>query len=273
LEAPNDIAALNPQALANTLWAFATAGVAAPALFGAIDAEAQKKIATFSPRALADTVWAYAKAGLEAPLLFEAVALEASKRMAAFKPQALARTAWAYAAASDAPGPLFDALALRIEAAFEDFSPDGLAQLHQVYVYLQLEAPRHALTLLLSRREAELRAAYLAEERPSRLQLDVSAALNRVGWDHVFEHVTAQGLAVEVDVSSDYVASSVDGVVQDGVASVSGASTRDGESRFKERLLRKLGWELIRVPYLEWAALKSSAKRDEYARRITQPGS
>ncbi|KAJ1463443.1 hypothetical protein M885DRAFT_429561, partial [Pelagophyceae sp. CCMP2097] len=98
-EAPKKIATFKTQELANTVWAYATAGVSAPALFETVAAESSKKIATFDPQNLANTVWAYATAGVAAPALFKAVAAEASKKIAMFSPQELANTVWAYATA------------------------------------------------------------------------------------------------------------------------------------------------------------------------------
>ena len=53
----------NPQDLANTAWAFATAGCATPALFDAIAAESERRVLDFSPQGLANTAWAFATAG------------------------------------------------------------------------------------------------------------------------------------------------------------------------------------------------------------------
>jgi hypothetical protein len=50
----------NPQALANTAWAFATAGHAAPALFDSIATEAAPRVGKFSPQGLANTAWSFA---------------------------------------------------------------------------------------------------------------------------------------------------------------------------------------------------------------------
>jgi very-short-patch-repair endonuclease len=50
---------------------------------------------------------------------------------------------------------------------------------------------------------------------------------------------------------------------------LAGASSRgvlDGKSKAKERLLRSLGWDVVRVSYFEWYALGSSADRDKYLR-------
>eukprot|EP00966_Prymnesium_polylepis_P222844 5155282-Prymnesium_polylepis.1 len=53
----------NPQDLANTVWAFAAAGVRAEALFAAADAAVRSRLCDFNPQDLANTVWAFATAG------------------------------------------------------------------------------------------------------------------------------------------------------------------------------------------------------------------
>ncbi|KAJ1463485.1 hypothetical protein M885DRAFT_503820 [Pelagophyceae sp. CCMP2097] len=266
-EAPKKMATFNPQNLANTVWAYATAGVEAPALFEAIATEAPKKIATFKPQNLANTVWAYATAGVEAPALFVAIAAEAQKKIAMFTPQALANTVWAYATAG-APA-LFELIAFRIEAKISEFSPENLSQLHKVYVHLRLESPQHALTLVLSRHEAALRAAHLREEpTPSQSQRDVSAALSRIGWAHDFEHVTAEGISLDMAHPASKFAVEFDGPTHYLAGASGDVSTRalDGKSKSKEQLLRGLGWKLVRVPYFEWMKLRSSAEREAYLR-------
>eukprot|EP00634_Sargassococcus_sp_CCMP2135_P009972 CAMPEP_0198664504 /NCGR_PEP_ID=MMETSP1467-20131203/56508_1 /TAXON_ID=1462469 /ORGANISM="unid. sp., Strain CCMP2135" /LENGTH=72 /DNA_ID=CAMNT_0044401071 /DNA_START=1 /DNA_END=215 /DNA_ORIENTATION=- len=70
--------------MANTVWAFATADVAALQLFDAIAAEATDRITDFDAQALANTVWAFAKARVAASRLFDAVAAESLQRMTTF---------------------------------------------------------------------------------------------------------------------------------------------------------------------------------------------
>ena len=50
----------NPQGLANTAWAYATAGHAAPALLDAIAAEAAGRVGEFNPQELSITAWSFA---------------------------------------------------------------------------------------------------------------------------------------------------------------------------------------------------------------------
>jgi hypothetical protein len=64
----------NAQALANTAWAFATAGLRAPELFAALAVHAEQRMGTFNAQNLANTAWAFASAGVRAPGLFAALA-------------------------------------------------------------------------------------------------------------------------------------------------------------------------------------------------------
>jgi hypothetical protein len=59
----------NPQDLANTTWAFATPGHAAPALLDAIAAEAASRVGEFNTQNLANTAWAFATVDHAAPAL------------------------------------------------------------------------------------------------------------------------------------------------------------------------------------------------------------
>ena len=63
-----------PQESSNTVWAFATAGHAAPALFDGVAKAAAPRLHEFKPQNFANTVWAFATAGHAAPALFDAVA-------------------------------------------------------------------------------------------------------------------------------------------------------------------------------------------------------
>jgi len=123
-----------PQNLANTAWAFATAGHAAPALFDALTVEAAWRMRDFNPQELANTAWAFATAGHAAPALFDAMAAEAARRVRRFNSQDMANTAWAFAAANalEPESSLFDQrFARRCETLTDEFSVASLSQLHQ----------------------------------------------------------------------------------------------------------------------------------------------
>jgi len=116
-----------PQELANTAWAFATAGHAAPALFEAIAEESAGCVRAFTPQALTNTAWAFATAGHAAPALLEAIAGESAGRVREFKPQELANTAWAFATAGHAAPALFEAIAGEATRRVRELNPQDLA--------------------------------------------------------------------------------------------------------------------------------------------------
>ena len=114
-----------PQELANTAWAFATAGRAAPALLDAIAAAAVRSgLRDFNPQALANTAWAFATAGHAAPALLDAIATAAVPRLREFTPQDLANTAWSFATAGRKAPALLDAIATAaVRGGLRDFNP------------------------------------------------------------------------------------------------------------------------------------------------------
>ena len=102
----------NAQDLSITVWAFATAGLRAPALFEALSAEAVRRgLGGFKEQDLSNTAWAFAKSGHEAPALFEAISAEAARRgLRGFKEQELSNTAWAFATAGHEVPELFNGI-------------------------------------------------------------------------------------------------------------------------------------------------------------------
>jgi len=131
----------SPQGLANTAWAFATAGHAAPALFNAIAAEVARRVRDFDPQELSNTAWAFATAGHAAPALFDAIAAEAARHVRDFKPQDLANTAWAFATAGHAAPALFDAIAAEAARHVREFNPQDLSNMAWAFATAGHAAP------------------------------------------------------------------------------------------------------------------------------------
>ena len=67
----------NAQDLANTAWAFATAGQSDAQLFTALAREAEWHVRDFKAQNLANTAWAFATVGKSDAQLFTALAREA----------------------------------------------------------------------------------------------------------------------------------------------------------------------------------------------------
>ena len=157
-------AEFTPQGLANTAWAFAAAGHAAPALFAAIAAEAEPRLGAFKPQELANLAWAFTKVGARAPGLFASLAermaarlgeftpktLESTawlkgkvyaNKLGEFAPQGLANTAWAFAAAGHAAPALFDAIAAEATARLAEFKPQEICNLAWAFATLDHPSP------------------------------------------------------------------------------------------------------------------------------------
>jgi len=112
--------------------------------------------------------------------------------------------------------------------------------------------------------QSELLATFKSQEsRPSKLQRDVAAALTRIGWDHVFEFVTEEGLSLDMAHPGTMTAIEVDGPFH-YLESKGKQRVENGRTRFKSRIVRQLGWTLIHVPYFEWDALIDAAAQDSY---------
>jgi hypothetical protein len=109
MRAIDTIHSFNSQDIANTVWAFATAGIAAPKLFDTAADAAVRKIGNFNEQNIANTVWAFATAGIAAPALFTAAADAAVLKIGRFTEQEIANTVWAFATPGIAAPKLFDA--------------------------------------------------------------------------------------------------------------------------------------------------------------------
>jgi len=251
-----------PQNLANTAWAFATAGFKATRFFDAIADEALPRLRDFSLQELANTAWAFATAGVEAPELFEAIAAAALPRLGVFKSQDFANIGWALAcsecATSEQVAVILDAVMNR----FPRFDDISLSQLYQLWLYARSE---HLPSSSSPRFEDRSRQAYMRlSSTPSALQRDVSGALSAMGWTHDFEHVTGEGLSLDLARPSLKQGLEVDGPSHYLRDTETGRLAVNGATRLKTRLLEGLGWTVARVPFYEWRRLKSEPERRRY---------
>jgi len=287
---PRSLKGFKAQELANSAWAFATVGLSAPPLFEAIAADVSSRISEFSAQGLSNMAWAFATNGCfddSNAALRGAIATATPRIVRDFEPQHLANTAWAFATAGVVDKKLFEALAAEIFRRLGDFDqPEALAQLHQLELFLRVEAP--SLSPLLPGLEPRLRSAFIATKaQPSRTQVEVSAALHRVGWTHDFEHVTADGLSLDMAQSATKHAVEFDGPNHylfelpcdaplkpsefDGGDADTKQQLLNGNSRFKRRMLRRLGWKVVHVPYFEWSNLRTDTQQEEYLlRRLSE---
>eukprot|EP00635_Sarcinochrysidales_sp_CCMP3193_P003525 CAMPEP_0118917538 /NCGR_PEP_ID=MMETSP1166-20130328/17387_1 /TAXON_ID=1104430 /ORGANISM="Chrysoreinhardia sp, Strain CCMP3193" /LENGTH=270 /DNA_ID=CAMNT_0006857727 /DNA_START=27 /DNA_END=839 /DNA_ORIENTATION=- len=237
--------------MANTVWAFATAGVAAETLFEAIARAAVNRIGDFEPQAMANTVWALATAGVAAETLFQAIAGATVNRIGDLNTQSMANTAWAFACIGWKHNDIFTVLSSALLERLGTLSDVDKSQLYLVTVYVQAEWPH--LEFPMSAHVQSLRSAFTRQEpTPSHFQREVSTMLERLGWSHTFEYETADGFSLDLAQPESKRAIEVDGPSHYLRDPSTGDSVVNGPTRFKSRLLYALGWRVSHVAFFEW---------------------
>eukprot|EP00850_Spirogloea_muscicola_P015407 SM000117S25527 [mRNA] locus=s117:436050:440282:+ [translate_table: standard] len=98
--------------------------------------------ARISGTALSNTVWAFATVGVADEPLLEALAAESLRKLPTFETQALANTAWAFATLRWSKPDLLDAIAARCEGLLEQFHDHSLSSLAFALATLAHPAPR-----------------------------------------------------------------------------------------------------------------------------------
>ena len=76
--------------------------------------------------------------------------------------------------------------------------------------------------------------------------------------------MTSEGLSLDMAQPDAKRAVEVDGPTHFVKNVVSTEQVENGRTRFKSRLLCRLGWDIVHVPFFEWDALKGSSKKDAY---------
>ena len=73
-----------------------------------------------------------------------------------------------------------------------------------------------------------------------------------MGWNHEFEHVTPEGISLDLADPEVKRAIEVDGPFHYLRDASTGDYVVNGLTQFKSRLLRALGWQITRVPFFDW---------------------
>jgi len=137
----NKIETFTPQAMANTVWAYATLGYEDPDLFEAVSAIAINRLDAFTPQNISNTVWAYATLGHKAPDLFEAVSATAINKLNKFNSHDMANTVWAYATLGHEATDLFAAISARAINKLDTFNSQAITNTVWAYATLGHDAP------------------------------------------------------------------------------------------------------------------------------------
>ena len=253
----------NSQDFANTVWAFATAGFKAPRLFDAIADASLPLLGEFSSQNLANMAWAFATADVKGPRLFDAITDVSFPRLGEFNAQNIANTAWALACAGSVTSDPASKILHRVINIMSSFEPAHLSQLYQFWLFARIEQLQ--FRPLEPQCERALREAYGQQApQPSQLQHEVSAALSQLGWAHNFEHVTEEGLSLDLAQPVLKQAVEVDGPSHYLRETGTGRLSENGATQFKSRLLQGLGWTLVRVPYFEWDCQMTDEDKQRY---------
>ncbi|MEM7519348.1 MAG: hypothetical protein AAF368_20795 [Planctomycetota bacterium] len=266
-EAGRRINEFNAQGMANTVWAFATAGIAAQLLFEAIAEEVRRRIVEFNAQNMASTVWAFATAGTRAHSLFEAIAAEARRRIAEFNAQNMANTAWAFACAGWVRSEVFVQLGAALAGRLVELNERDKAQLFLVALYVRAEWPELDFSFLVDLKS--LRAAYARRKtEPSELQGDVSVMLEHMGWSHTSEYVTKEGILLDLAQPDSKRAIEVCGRRHSLKDVTSGEFVVNGATQFKSRLVRRYGWQVSLVAFFEFDEKSESERRELLLRKL-----
>jgi hypothetical protein len=280
---------MDPQALANTVWAYATLGRAPKAeTWRALETAAARVAPGMVPQELANTVWAYATLG-RAPEAETWRALEtAAARVApGMDPQALANTLWAYASLSSLQDVIVSSsyaavweLVCNMEA--RDFIAIDRTMLFHAHLmhqsFLSSRAPTNISTppwLMVEAREAWISQSH-DDVTVSRSQRELAHILDKLGVRHEVEHVTDDGyfsidiylpdhdIAVECDGPSHYYNNS-DSSPEDGDST----TTRTAKTELRDLLLGQRCAKVLTVPWFEFSKFNASAmKRTLYVRQL-----
>ena len=185
---------------------------------------------------------------------------------------------WAYAGAGVAVPGLFHALLPKLLELEQvgGLAEEQLGQLYYAMLFTKHEAPELELwpdmmgTPALERR---LRDRLLHDQRQVSathnlaLQKAVSQVLESIGWEHQFEYETEEGLSVDMGQPAFKRAVEFYGPTHylTSAQPVTAADSSrphhiiNGSTAFKERLLAKLGWDVLVISYQEWGNKKGKA--------------
>jgi len=261
--------------LANIVHGLAKTGVhtnEADRLYAAVAGAATRSMSGFKPQELANTVWAFATAGVRADALYAAVAGAATRSVSGFTLQDLANTAWAFATADVEHPALSAQLKLAITSSLlrapESWDVAKLSQVHQWQLCLMLDAgtgSSHAHLLGDELRRRCCDAMQDAATHPSQLQRSVGAVVDEIHPGFEQETIEQQtGYSLDLALRSSRVAIEVDGPSHFLRDSSRGENCPNGPTRLKRRLLLAADWHLVSVPFYEWDGLNGREAQREY---------
>ena len=93
-----------------------------------------------------------------------------------------------------------------------------------------------------------------------------------MGWNHSFEHKTAEGFSLDLAQPESKLAVEVDGPSHYLKDVSSGENVVNGATRFKTRQLRSFGWTVTHISFLDWDHKSESERRQLVAAKLGELG-
>ena len=292
----------NPKELSNVAWALATLGIIDREIFEAIGKRTIDSIRNFNEHDLSITAYAFARVGIRDTSLFEEIARESIKKIDSFIDQDLALIVWSFAVMQIDKKRLFETFSAEIMkklgvvmdehclmiawsyAAIDrmeminrpeffekinaktKFSDKQLSQLYEILVYIK--ACRPSLKLLMSESVINAAKTFMRvkssnKPRPPISQNQLSSALNQVDFNHLNEYFCA---GYFMDCANTYERINVE---MDGdIYHYASDGQLLGNCILRDRILKAMGWKVIRIKMSKWNELRGMEERKAFLRKL-----
>ena len=230
------IETFNAQNIANTLWALATLGIK-PQVIDLLTNEIKFKIEKFNAQEIANTLWSFATLNIK-PKIIELLIQEINYKIKDFTVQGITNTLWSFAVLD-----IFNDTFLQLLKLVNIENMKELIQIDYIYLYLKFEKlyPIH------------LNHYMITDSKSSALHLDCAKHLkmlnisfeNEKEINHIIVDICIEQykIVIEVNGPSHYIDHEM-----------------IGSTVFKNRLLLKMGWHVLHVPYYIWNKLNTPEK-------------
>lgn len=262
------------QALANTIWAFASLRWYPARLLPSITKAIGHIVSAMTAQELANSLWAYARFAYHPGRVLSSYLSVIEGRLDEFEGQACTNSLWALAVLKATHSNAFIGLLDRYVILVRSSSTFGELQYNQVLQAVLLAQFEERGGRVAWRPEVDLpedvvdRAldAWASQQMATQLSgfhLDVSEGLTRLGVPHRIEHLVARNLlSIDIAIIEEdrRVAIEVDGPFHFPV----NARTPLGHTMIRRRLLRAAGWNVISIPWHEWFAMETWEERLTY---------
>ena len=263
-----------PQALANTLWAFATLRWYPARLLPSITEAIGGTVAKMTAQEVSNCLWSYARFAYHPGRVMAMFLSVMERRVDEFEGQGCTNSLWALAVLKATHSGAFVDLLQRyveLEQSRTEFGELQYNQILQAVLLAQFEArggrvawrPEVDLPETTVDRALKAWASQQMSTQLSGFHLDVSEGLTRLGIPHILEHLVARDLlSIDIAVVQEdhMLAIEVDGPFHFPV----NARTPLGHTMIRRRLLRAAGWTVISIPWYEWFSMHTWDERLSY---------